>query len=217
MNKRIIQNFNKTTVACLAAGAVLIGFASGVQAQTAPTFGSVNVQQVLQESKARQRDEGELRQIASTFTTARQQLQENSARFLAEAEVRELAALYEKVTPTDADKKRRTVLEEKAASLSGEKRKLENTASPTDDNKKRYATLADSEQKGAQVLQAVDAEYQRRIDQRNGELSNKILNDVKAIITRIAQERKLSVVFDSGVAIYTANDITADVVKQLNK
>jgi len=210
-------------VTALFLGALLSGGMNAAWAQkggasaTGPTFASVDVGQILNESKARQRDGAELNDLVATLRGVMQQLEDGGARFLAEADIRKLEALYEKKMPTEADKKAIADLENQAASKSSDKRRLENTATPTDVEKKQFADLGDAEQKGNLVLKSLNDEFAKRVDARDVELSNKTVLSIKAIIAKVAQEKGISVVFDNKVAIYTANDITADVVKQLNK
>jgi Skp family chaperone for outer membrane proteins len=205
--------------------AALLCVVPGAQAQdkknptppTPPVFGHVDVALVLNESKARQRDVAELTQMASTLRGVLQSLQDANARFLTEAEIRELGGLYEKATKTDADKKRITALEDSASAKAERKRKIENTASPTEDQQQQFGQLRDAEEKGQAVLKTINDDYSKRIDARQTELNNKTVTDIKAAIGKIAQDKGLSVVFDSAAAIWTANDITQDVIKQINK
>ena len=182
-----------------------------------PSFGNVDVDQVLSESKSRQRDVQELNGMVSGLREVMLRLQESGGKFLGDAEIKELSSLYEKKTPTEAEKKRIADLEGKAGEKSGLKRRLENTAAPTDEQKKQYADLNDMEQKGQASLKNLNDEFSRRVDARNTEMSNKTVLEIKAAIAKIAQDKGLTVVFDNKVAIYTANDITADVVKAINK
>lgn len=196
--------------------ASFMGGAAHAQAQTAPKFGSVDMAQVLADSKARQKGSDELNGTVSTLRKVLQQLQERNARFLSEVEIKELAALYEKPTPTDAEKKRISALEDAATLKSAAKGRLENTASPTEDQRKEYGTLTATEQSGAQVLKGISDGFSQRVDARQADLQTKQLATIKAAITKLAKEQGLSVVFDSQVAYFTANDITADVVKEIN-
>jgi Skp family chaperone for outer membrane proteins len=181
------------------------------------TFGSVDVGQILNESKARQKDVAELNDLVAALRGVMTQLQDGGARFLTEDQIKTLAALYEKKSPAEADKKTISDLENQAAAKSADKRRLENTANPTDEQKKQYSDLTDAEQKGQQALKNLNDEFAKRVDARDVELSNKTVTSIKGIIAKVAQEKGISVVFDSKVAIYTANDLTADVIKQLNK
>lgn len=182
-----------------------------------PVFGHVDVQQVLNESKARQRDIAELTQMANSLRTIWQSLQDANSRFLSEPEIRELAGLYEKATKTDVDKKRITALEDAGTAKAERKRKLENTANPTDEQQQQFGQLRAAEDKGNAILKTLNDEFNKRMETRQAELNNKTVVDIKAVIGKIAQEKGLSVIFDSQVAIWTANDITQDVIKQINK
>jgi Skp family chaperone for outer membrane proteins len=221
--KYAFQKYVRALFAAMAVAAVLGTSASVVRAQDknapvqGPKFGSVDVQRVYQESKSRQRDAAELQQMVVSLRAVIQKMQDYAARFLSDAEIKEMAALYEKKMPTDAEKKRLTQLEDAAAAKGARKRQLENTTAPTADESKQFAALDEAEKKGAQSLKSLGEEFGRRVDTREVELNNKTLGEIKAIITKIAQEKGLAVVYDSTTAIYTANDITEEVIKQLNK
>jgi Skp family chaperone for outer membrane proteins len=187
------------------------------KAGVAPAFGSVDVDQVLNESKARQQDISTLNGIVNGLRDVMMKVQENGGRFLTEPELKELADLYQKRPVTDADKKRIADFEAKGQDKIGLKRRLENTAAPTDEQKKQYADLNDQEQKGQGYLKNLNDEFSRVVDAKNVELSNKTVLAIKQVIGKIAQDKGLAVVFDSKVAIYTANDITQDVIKSINK
>jgi Skp family chaperone for outer membrane proteins len=209
-------------VTALIVSVILASTAVTAQAQkggtaAGPTFGSVDVGQILNESKARQRDVAELNELVATLRGVMQQLVESGARFLTDDRIKTLAGLYEKKAPTEADKKAIADLENQAAAKSADKRRLENTASPTDEQKKQYTDLTDSEQKGQQALKNVNDDFAKRVDAREVELTNKTVATIRGVVAKVAQDKGLSVVFDSKVAVYTANDITADVIKQINK
>ncbi|MDX1933591.1 MAG: OmpH family outer membrane protein [Capsulimonadales bacterium] len=199
----------------------LLGLVSTARAQEkkngAPLFGHVDVAQVLNESKARQKDVAELTQMASGLNGVLESLQNVNARFLAEAEIKELAVLYEKANKTDADKKRITALEDSGNAKAARKRNLENTANPTDEQQQQFGQLRETEEKGLAVMKAINDDFSKRINARQVELNNKTVSEIKAVIAKIAQDKGLSAVFDSQVAIWTANDITQDVIKQINK
>ena len=212
-----------TRFLAIVAALCAVFISSGAQAQDKkatpppPAFGHVDVAQVLNESKARKRDTDELTQLATTLRTVLQDLQNANVRFLSEAEIKELATLYEKPTKTDVDKKRIAALEDSASAKNDRKRKLENTPTPTDEQQQQFGKLREAEEKGQATLKAINDDFARRVDVRQTELNNKTITDIKAVIAKIAQDKGLAVVFDSQVAIYTANDITQDVIKQVNK
>lgn len=186
-------------------------------ATSGPAFGSVDSDQVLSESKARQQDIAVLNGMVQGLREVMQKVQESGGRFLSEAEIKEMADLYQKRTPTDAEKKRLTDLEAKAKEKSDLKRRIENTAAPTDEQKKQYADLNDLEQKSQGTLKNLNDDFSRTVNNKDIELSNKTILGIRQAVAKVAQEKGLAVVFDSKVAIYTANDITQDVIKAINK
>jgi len=201
----------------------LMFWASGIaqakqgNAGSAPVFGSVNTQIIANESKGRKQDMADLDKIVQTMRSVLQQLQEGGARFLTDVEIKELASLLEKPNPTDVEKKRISALEDKGILASGQKRKLELTPNPTDDQKKQFASLTESEQKGMQTIKNLAGEYDKRLGDKELELNNKTVTDIKNKISEVAKEKNISVVFDSQVAIFTANDLTEEVIKRINK
>jgi Skp family chaperone for outer membrane proteins len=221
LTRTAFQKYIRAVLVLLMLGSLFGASVSSARAQNTPAagpkFGSVDIGRINAESKARLRDEQEIQQFIGNLRTVMTKLQDYSARFLSEAEIKELAGLYEKKTPTEADKKRISTLEDAAAVKSQARRRLENTANPTPDESKQLAALDDAEKKGVEALKNLNNDFQRRLDARINELSVKMTTEVKAIIAKIAQEKGLAVVFDAAVAIYTANDITDEVIKQLNK
>ena len=201
---------------------VTAGSATASQAQknapvAAPVFGSVDLQKCAQESKGRQDSEDQLRAFAAGLDKSLQRLSGSSSRFLEETEIRELSALYEKDPASDADKKRIQELEAKGDSSGAELSRLQQVATPTDADKKRFTDLTAQQQKGDGILQAVRETYSSRLQARREDLSNKYTALIRDAVGKIAKDKGLTVVFDSQFALYTANDITADVIKQLNK
>lgn len=217
---------SRRSFAAFVSAALLVGggaFASRPAQAFAPPapagaaqFGSVDVGQILTDSKARQKDVVDLNSLVASLRNVMLQMQTGSARFLSEAEIREYSGLLEKATPTDADKKRITALQTGGDTKAAQLTRLENVAAPTDEQKKQFGDLTDARQKGDNVLKAIADEMGKRVDSRDAELSNKTVLDIRAVISKIAQDKGLSVVFDSKIALYTANDITADVIKQIN-
>ena len=182
-----------------------------------PVFGSVDLQKCGQESKGRQASEDELRKFVQSLDSSLQRLAGSSSRFLSDTEIKELAALYEKDPASEADKKRITELEAKGDSGSAELSKLQQVGSPNDADKKRFSDLTATQQKGDSVLQSIRETYSSRVQARRDDLSLKYTNVIRETVGKIAKEKGLTVVFDSQFALYTANDITADVIKLLNK
>jgi Skp family chaperone for outer membrane proteins len=193
------------------------GIAQAQQATGMPVFGNVNVQQVLNESKQRKADFEELNGLVQSMRSAMTQLNEGGARFLTDVEIKELAALLEKKTPTDVEKKRISELDDKGSLKVVQKQRLETNNAATPEQNKQLADLNTMEQKGLVVLKALSEDYARRVEAKEVELNNKTVLAIKATIGTVAKEKGISVVYDSQVAIYTANDLTDEVIKQINK
>lgn len=186
-------------------------------AQNAPQFASVDMQKVLTDSKARQQSAQEFGTLQQNLQGVLRRLEQGSARFLNEAEIRELVKLYENTRPGDAEKKRIGELEQKGDLAAAQLRRLEQIANPDDAQRKQFADLNAAQQKGSETLQTVLGEYQTRLRTREGEIQTKLEADIRAAIAQVAKEKNIAVVFPSQVALYAANDITADVLKVLNK
>jgi Skp family chaperone for outer membrane proteins len=180
-------------------------------------FASVEIQRVLSEYKGSQQAGQELESLRQGLTRSLERLDQGGAAFLPESELRDLANLYAKEKPADAEKTRISNLEQKASVMGDELTRLQNKATPTDPEKVRLAELAGLQQTGRTTLQTIQQEFQKRLSDREVEIRRKVANDVKAAIAKVAQEKNLAVVFDSQIAVYAANDITGDVVKQLNR
>jgi Skp family chaperone for outer membrane proteins len=208
-----------TMAICAGFGAVAAptAYAQSATTATVPVYGSVDLQRVARESKLNEQNRAEMGRLQTSLRNVIGQFQQHSAQFLTADEIKEMSDLILKEMPTEAEKKRRQALQDKATAFNSERVKLENTASPTDDNRKRYQELVTLDERGKQAIQALAADFQRRSDDKGIELENRLLTAIRGAVAKVAQEKKLTLVFDGAVAIYSANDITADVVKQINK
>ena len=205
-------------VAFVAAALVMGSRPATAQSPAGPVpFASVNLQQVFEQYKVKVQGSQEIQALGTGLDSVLRRLEEASAMFLPDNEARELSTLYEKASPSDADKARIGVLEAKAGGLSGELRTLQNVATPNDQQRARLAELTAGQRKGMEVLVAVRGEYRQRLEGRQKELSDKITADMRTAIAKVAKDKNVGMVFDGAVAVYSANDITADVIKELNK
>ena len=222
MKQITFSKYSRTAAAAASVFVLTVGGATASLAQktapiAAPVFGSVDLQKCAQESKGRQESEDQLRAFAAGLDKALQRLAGGSSRFLAEPDMRELSALYEKDPASDADKKRIQALEAQGDAGGAELSRLQQVPAQTDAEKKRFAGLTAQQQKGDGILQAIRETYSGRLAARREELSNKYTGQIRDAVGKIAKDKGLTIVFDSQFALYTANDITPDVIKQLNK
>ena len=108
-------------------------------------------------------------------------------------------------------------LQQIADQRAGAARRLENTANPTDDQKKELERLAQTQQDGAAALQTVGNEYQQRVEKQGGDFEEQLSAKVKQAVAQVAKEKNFVLVFDAAVVVYASTDITADVLKILQK
>jgi Skp family chaperone for outer membrane proteins len=189
--------------------------ASAAAAQSAPVFGSVDIQKALAGSTRKaQLDQ----QIVDLKTKLEAQFKQQVASpMLSAANQQELGTLLSKTAPTDADKARVTELQAMSQKDADELASLQQVKTPTADQTTRLGTLTKEQQDGQQVLQGVADAYNAQVQAANDKLGAQLQDTVRQAIAAVAQQKGLSVVFDSGVAYYTANDITDEVTKRLNK
>jgi Skp family chaperone for outer membrane proteins len=187
--------------------------------------GSCDSQKLLSDYKGGTRAGDEVRDFATSVRRTADQLRTNGAFLLPEAEARELTTLLQKREMatiqkkqiTDDEKRRIGALETKAQQLSEEMSTLQNTVTPTDAQRARLTALSDARSKGASALQGVMGDYEKQLDDRQKQVGQRIVDDIRAAIGRIAKARGLVLVLDGALALYASNDITADVLKELNK
>ena len=209
----------------LVVGASLaVGKPAMAQPRPAPAAGdirtviaSVDAQKLFAEYKVRKTSSDEIERLQQNLRQVLERLESNSAVFLTETEIRELSGLLEKTQQTDADKVRISALETKARDASGELTRLQNTTSPTEPQTARLRELTALRQKGAQAAQTLGQSFQTRLQERRETLGQKVVEDVRVAIAKVAAAKNLALVFSNEVALFSANDITADVLKELNR
>ena len=203
----------KTALTYLAALVALTPLTIGAARAQAPTFGVVDLQKCIDESKANQQAAAEFEGFQKSLNGILGKLSTGGVAYLTPAEIRELVGLYEKTQPTDADKKRVTELEGKAEQQVGAMKRLESTNPLSDDQKKQLQTLTDAQQTGLQALQEIQRAYQKRLEDKNAELSSRVTKTVREAIAKTAKEKGLTLVFAADQVLYAQVDITEDVLK----
>jgi Skp family chaperone for outer membrane proteins len=156
--------------------------------------GSADSQKLLSEYKGRQAAEREAFDYANRLNQIAGRLQNGGAIFLPETETRDLAGLLEKAQPTADDTKRVGALETKAQNLSAEMAQLQNTISPNDAQKARLAELTEARRKGTEVLGKLTATYRSQIDDRRDKVGQKIVDEVRQAIVKVAKAKNLALV-----------------------
>ncbi len=217
LRKSSIQVLIAATAAAVLSALVIVQPVKA-QAAAAPisgiVFGSVDIQKVLAGYTKKTTSETAFQVVVSGYQSALQVQQANT--MLAAPEQQQLGSLLLKTNRTPADDAQIKTLETKSQSDASELIALQQKASPTDADRARLAVLTQEQQNGQQVLQTVADSYKQAIDQRNQQVSDAITAEIRAAVAAVAQQRGLTVVFDSSVAIYAANDVTPQVLTRLN-
>jgi Skp family chaperone for outer membrane proteins len=198
-------------MAPLAAQAAHTAAASGEM----PVFGSVDINKLQTQSTKKAKYDTDLHALAERLNAAFK-LQASSI-MLSKAEQVELGGLLSKVNPTDADRNRSNALQAQASKAAQQLTDLQQKKDPTPADTALVASLTSQYETGKAALQEVGDGYQEQLKTLSDKDNADFTQSVKDAITAVAQQRGLSVVFTSDIAVYTVNDITDDVVKRINK
>lgn len=196
-------------------GLAVMGAPHCVRADSGPTFGNVDLNKIQQSYNKRADLEKNLQQIGDSLSSAMKV--QAASDMLTVDEQKQLGQLLVKANPSDADRAAIAKLQSQSRDLANELVGLQQKQNLSDTEKARLESLTKKQQGGKAALDQVNADYTQQVQQAQEKASNQFADIVKAAIASVAKEKNLSVVFESGVAVYTANDITDDVVKKLNK
>ena len=189
--------------------------ASAAPASGLPVFGSVDINRLQTQSTRKVKYDTELHALAdrldAAFKMQAQSLMLNSA------DQNELGSLLTNPHPTDSDRARITALETKAAQAAQQLIDLQQKKDPTPADTAQLGALNDANAAGQKIVQGIGDGYQAQLKKLSDDDNAAFTQSVKEAITAAAQQRGLSVVFTSDIAVYTANDITDDVIKRINK
>ncbi len=141
--------------------------------------------------------------------------QQNSP-LLTRDQITRLGVLVSKTPRTDAETAEMTSLQQQSAAAAQELTTLQQKVNPTDADKARLTILTTQLQGGQQALQEISTSYTTQVQAEQDRLSARLSDQVKAAIAAVAQQRGLAAVFNSQYAVYTANDITDEVLRRLN-
>ena len=146
----------------------------------------------------------------------------NDLPLLTEAEQTELDKLYEKKAAgplSDAETKRIDEITNKGNQLSAEIRQLQQKDQKdlTDADKKKLRDAEAEFGKAQQILATKKDESDNLLKQFLAEKSEMLDNNVKAAVTKVAEQKGVTIVFSSQVVPYAGTDLTTQVVTELNK
>ena len=199
-----------TVVALVSAPRAVLAAGNGM-----PQFGSVDVQKVLANYNKKSALDAQVADMNQRLD-AQFKIQVGSG-MLNKLQQDQLGTLLNKVNKSDSDQAQITALEAESTKDSQELIGLQTKTDPSQADKDRLVALTKQQQDGQQILQDVATQYRAQVQAQNDKLSADLTDSVKVAIAAVAKQRGIDVVFDSQVAIYTSNDLTADVDAKLNK
>ncbi len=216
---RIMKQTTRWTALGVAALS-LTALAAAKPAAAAPapgtlSIGSVDIGRLQTKSTRKAQYDTELRALAERLDTAFKTQAQNL--MLEAADQNELGTLLGSPRLTDANRARITALEAKAAANAQQLIDLQQKKEPTPTDTARLGQLNDMNAAGQKLVTDIGAGYQARLKKLNDDDTAAFTQAVKDAINAVAQQRGLTVVFTSDIAVYTTSDITDDVIKRLNK
>lgn len=180
-----------------------------------PVFGSVDIGRIQSESTRKAKYDTDLHALADRLQSAFKQ--QASSIMLNKADQTELGTLLVKTNPTDADRARITALIAKSNADAQQLTDLQQKKEPTPADTARLTALTTTYQNAQTILSGIQDDYQAQLKKLNDDDTTEFTRLIKDAITAVAQQKNLTVVFSSDVALYTTNDITSEVVKRVNK
>ena len=184
-------------------------------AATGLTIGSVDIGKLQTQSTRKAKYDADLHAMADRLDAAFKQ--QAASVMLTPADQTELGTLLSKPRPTDSDRARITALQTQATQTANELIALQQKKDPTPADTARLGTLNDMYAGGQKTLQGIGDGYQAQLKKLSDDDNAAFTASVKEAINAVAQQRGLSVVFTSDIAVYTSNDITDEVIKRVNK
>lgn len=189
--------------------------ASGQGGKAGPTFAIVDSQRIVKDYKARERAESDLRAVNDRFM--QRLARRDSMPFLTEAEHATLDQLSEKVSPADADKQKIDELTKKGQQQVADLQALRQKKELTADEKTRLADAEQALNKAQERLASMREELSTQFKDMDSKATDELRTQIRAAVTKVAEQKGVSIVFDSGVALYAGTDLTTPVLAELNK
>lgn len=142
---------------------------------------------------------------------------------LTDDDFNQLSALATKDKPSDDEQKKIDALKATEKQLELEFTALQQKTAPTDTDKTRFNELNGRAEKVKTTLTDEIKKKEDEFNKKRVSLSQEIMTDVNTVVSTVAKEKNLSMVFnksavgDQTLVIYSNNDITDEVIKRLNK
>jgi Skp family chaperone for outer membrane proteins len=183
------------------------------------TFATVDLVKLQQEFKAKAAVEGEIASMQGRLERALQR--RDAMPLLTEEEHKELDQLVDKdiSARNDKEKKRIEEITTKGNTLSLEATKLRQRDQKdlSEADKKKINENEQAAQKTLGVINSLRDDGTNKLKQFINTNSETLMAQIRKAVGKIAEQKNISLVFNSEVALYAGTDITPQVVTELNK
>jgi|JRYG01.1.fsa_nt_gb Skp family chaperone for outer membrane proteins len=186
------------------------------QAGKPQVFATVDVEKVNSEFIERKTEEANLRALDSRF---RQRIQRRQAMpFLDEEEHKTIDSLEEKDNKTAEETKRLKDLTDKGNALNAQVTTLrtKEDSKLTPEEKEALRKFESDFQALQGRLQKLNEELNQQMQQRVDATGDRLMQKFKAAVQKVAEQKGITLVFNSQVVLYAGSDLTAAVLKELN-
>jgi Skp family chaperone for outer membrane proteins len=136
---------------------------------------------------------------------------------LTEEQVKELIDLKIKANPTEQEKARIKQITDIDRANDEELKTLQGTAQPDEKQKARLSELTEMQKKSKALADQVARDYNTQYQSEGLSLSDKADAELREVVTKIAESKKLAFVFDKDSLIFGGIDITSDVISRLDR
>lgn len=191
--------------------------ASSDEKKNTGVFGTVDFKKLSADYKAKDQVENKLKAMQAQFQ-ARLGRRDNMP-LLSDDDQKTLDSLYEKDNQTDADKAKVKEIEDRAKKASDDIQALSQKKDTelTDAEKKKLQETGTKIKDAQQKFAAMKDDLSQQFDRFGTAQQDDLMKSIRAAIAKVAEQKGLSIVFSSDVALYAGTDITPQVVTELNK
>jgi Skp family chaperone for outer membrane proteins len=202
-------------VAWVAAAAMLLLAVGSACFAADVAIGTVDIAKVKKEAPRIQQFTRRLDQLAAELDLRLNTRTQND--LLTDEEIKELIDLKLKASPSDKEKARIKELADLSRGRDEELKKLQSVAQPTEEQKKRLAELTDMQKKNKALSDQMAKDYASQYQSEGISLSNKADSELREVVKKIAEKKKLAFVLDKDTVFYGGVDITSDVITGLSR
>lgn len=192
--------------------------ASGQGSKSGSTFATVDLQKINAEYKARQLALADFQSLNTKYQAMLQR--RDDMWLLTDDEQKQIDAIVDKgAAATDADKAKRAELEKKASTLSDEYKALISKPEKdlTADDRQKIQDKQAIYNKAKTEFASLKDDLSAKLAQSDKENSAKLLDTLRKAVAKVAEQKNVSIVFDSQIALYAGSDLTDPVIAELNK